>query len=490
MFVSLPVRAARQATLRAALAVCLVPLLAACGSLRETVLPTDLPAAWPSAPTPSDDAAAPDLQGWWKVLGDPRLDALVERALAQNLTLAQARSRWRAARRLAAAEGARFLPALEAGVHTVQDAAAIDNYLQAGIDASWELGLFGRRAAVDLGARAGVGEAIAGEQAARVSVVAEVVRQYVVLRSARQSGALLQRMAAIDDRLLALQDVRDLLRLGSIEQRQALLLRRSRTDAAQAAPRQAAAAAAQAIAVLLAETGIEAVGPDAATDAGLPTAPLAFRLQQVPSDLLRFRPDVRRAEAEVGRATSELGLARAALYPRVTLGLSYVYAYNLTQNRRNVNSDLPAFGVGIDIPLFDWGRRRAVADAREDALSAALLGYRQTLIEAFGETEVALAGFANARDHADRLADAERLLGRQTSLQATRERLGLGSATDRLELERAALQSRAEFGEALVACTDAFVRVYKALGGAPLDQVAAGQAVDLGAAAGTGAPLR
>lgn len=480
--VTAPVRAASSATLRAALAACPALLLAACGSMPVTVLSTDLPPTFAAAPVTAIDAATPDLLGWWQALGDPRLDALVDQALAQNLTLAQAHSRWRAVRRLATADGSRFLPTLDAGVHTVQDAAAIDNYLHAGIDASWEIGLFGRQPAVELGSQARIAEAVAAEQAARVSVVAEVVHQYVLLRTARHADVLMQRMIRVDDRLLALHAVRDHTRLGSADQRRDVLLRRSRTEAAQAAPRQAAAAAVEAMAVLLAQTRIDLPAIDAAGESGPPAAPVGLRLQQVPADLLRFRPDVRLAEADVGRATSELGLARAELYPRLTLGLSYIYSYNLTQNRRNLNADLPAFGLGLDIPIFDWGRRRAVADAREEALDAALLGYRQALLEAYGETEGALAAFTAAGARVERLAEAERLVVDRLAQQATRERLGLGNQVERLELERAALQSQADQSEASSARTEAFVRVYKALGGAPLGQVAAAQPMALGAA--------
>lgn len=448
-------------------------LLMACGTPPSPpALPSALPAHWSSAPAADMQVPAADLQSWWTSLGDPQLDTLVQRALAQNLTLAQARSRIRQARLLAGRDSAQFLPVLALGARTVQDAAAIDNYAHVGLDATWELGLFGLRESVDHGARSRVDQAVAGEQAARVSVVAEVVRQYLLLRGAQQDLALAQRLLALDDRALGLHEIRQRTRTGAMDERRAVELRRAQTEAGLATPRQAAAASAQALAVLLAQTGVEPAWTRVADAPDMPPAPAAFpaafRLRELPFDLLRYRPDVRQAEAEVARAAAELGIARADLYPRITLGLSHIYAYNLTQNRRNVSASLPAIGPVIDIPLFDWNRRRAAADAREEALAASLLAYRQALVEAYGETETALSALARAGERSERLTEARRLQERQLAQQAVRERLGLASALERLDAERGLLQADVELAAARSAGTQAFVLLYRTLGGAPL----------------------
>lgn len=441
-----------------------VMALAACVSSPNGTLRHDVPAAW-HQPAGAADLPAPELRAWWKYFGDPVLDGLVEQALAQNLTIAQARSRLQQARQLLGRDQANYLPALSAGARTVQDAAAVDSYFHAGLDVTWELGLFGARGAVERVGQARLASAAAAEQAARVSTVAEVVRRWLELRAARQDEDLLQRLLLIDERLLALHAVRLASRLASADESQAIKLRRAQTRALLAAPRLAAAQGAQALALLLAQPA-----PDPAwlADPALAPALAPFRLQQVPADLLRLRPDIRAAEVEVDRAGAELGLARSELYPRVVLGLSQLYAYNLTQNRRAVNSTVTAFGPVIDIPLFDWGRRAAAAQAQREALDGALLAYRQVVLEAVAEAESALAALAQAGERVRGLEAVQSLLATARERLRTRQRLGLASTSDLLEAERAGLQAEFELGAAQLARAQAFVLLYKALGGAPL----------------------
>jgi len=150
------------------------------------------------------------------------------------------------------------------------------------------------------------------------------------------------------------------------------------------------------------------------------------------------------------------------------LGLSQLYAYNLTQNRRTLNNTVTAFGPVVDIPLFDWGRRAAAAQAQREALDGALLAYRQTVLEAVAEAESALAALAQAGERAQALNVTRTLLAQARERQRTRQRLGLASAGDTLDAERADLQAELELGAAELVRAQSFVVLYKSLGGAPL----------------------
>lgn len=442
--------------------------LVGCAAVDVPPLPDGVPAAWRQAPPATDKALAPDLHSWWKALGDPRLDALVDRALAQNLSVAQARARLREARLLAGQGNAQFKPALSASSRSVQDISATDTYFQASLDAVWELGLFGGRESAEKAGQAGIDTATANIMDARVTTVAEVVRRYTDLQAARTQQALLDQVVALDRRTLELIDLRRRQHLGAPDDQHQATARLAQARAQQSQPRQAADRAAQSLAVLLGQTE-----PDSAWTAlpvAAPRPPLpAFALQQVPADLLRYRPDVRRAEAEVLKTAAGLGSATAALYPRVTLGASFLYAYNLTQHRpRSTVDDVPAIGPAIDIPLFDWGRRRAAADAQQAALDASLLNYRQTVLEGVADTESALGALQQARENSDRLREAQQALARSAQAQATLVRLRLGSELDRIATERAALQLALEQAGAESSQTLAFIALYKSLGGAPL----------------------
>lgn len=442
--------------------------LVGCAAVDVPPLPDSVPGAWRQAPHAADKALAPDLHSWWKALGDPQLDALVDRALAQNLGVAQARARLREARLLAGQAHAQFKPALSASSRSVQDISATDTYFQASLDAVWELGLFGGRESAEKAGQAGIDTATANGMDARVTTVAEVVRRYTELQAARTQQVLLDRLIALDRRTLELIDVRRRQRIGAPDDEHQATARLAQARALQSQPRQAADRAAQSLAVLLGQA--EPDGAWTALPATAPRPPLqAFALQQVPADLLRYRPDVRRAEAEVVKTAAALGSATAALYPRVTLGASFLYAYNLTQHRpRSTVDDVPALGPSIDIPLFDWGRRRAAADAQKAALEASLLNYRQTVLEGVADTESALGALQQARENSDRLREAQQALARSAQAQATRVRLRLGSELEHIATERAALQVALEQSSAESSQTLAFIALYKSLGGAPL----------------------
>ncbi len=447
-------------------------LLGGCGTPPTAVLPTHTPPAWRHAAA-ADGAAAPDLQRWWAALGDPALDALVAEALAQNLTVAQAGSRLRQARLLAGRDAAQFLPTLNGSVRPVQDAAAVDSYLHAGVDASWELGLFGLRQSTDDAAAARVQRAAADVQAARVALVAEVVRQHLAWRQALQQQAALQAQLALLGRSQALLAERQRMQLGTGEELRAMSRRRVQLQAQQTQPRQAAVAAAQALAALLARTAPDPAWQPAATLP--PTLPL--QVDALPADLLRWRPDIRAAEAEAARAAAELGMAQADLAPRIVLGAAYVRSQSITRNRRTVLSSVPSLGPFIDVPLFDWGRRKATADARDEALHAALLAYRQSVVDAVGEVETALSALALAQEQAGLLGQARALAVAQGQRQRTLAGFGLAAGAERLDAEHAALLAASDEAGARWAAAQALVTLYKALGGAPWDEAFAGLAV-------------
>src|SRR5690348_9473219 len=346
--------------------------LGGCVSVEVPKLPAgDLPAHWRNA---SQLGAKPDLTGWWRHFHDPQLDALVERALHDNLDVQQAAWKLRAARSLEDAAATRFKPKL--GFNTVEEPNPENtaSYFQAGFDATWELGLFGRRDASGHIASAEAGAAEAELQSARVTLVAEVVREYLQLRAAQRGAALLESAAQAargKARLLRIQERLQLASQVQVEQGSAAA---AEAEAQLGDPRAEIAQHAQALALLLGKSepdpGWLAPAPPPKLDAGN-VAPL-------PVDLLRTRPEIRYAETQVLKAAGELGIAKADLYPHLALGSSLTFAA-LVKGQTQLGDVNNTFAIGpiISIPLFDWGQRRAVRDARDDQLQAALVAYRQ-----------------------------------------------------------------------------------------------------------------
>ncbi|WP_187395155.1 efflux transporter outer membrane subunit [Pigmentiphaga aceris] len=439
--------------------------LGACASVEPVVLPNTVPAVYQQGGAASLSAEpAPDLRSWWQSFHDPVLDGLVSQALEQNLGLAQARSRLRQARQLATRANVGYLPGVSFNTRNAQDASAIDTFFQASLDAVWELGLFGAREATQMQGEGAIAGVLADTQAARVSVVAEVVRNYLDLRAAQQRLDGIDRLRALETRALSLEDVRVRTGQAPASERAQVQSRLAQLDAESAEPRAAIHAAAQGLAVLLGRTAPDAQWFDTASLPQLSTPSLT----QVPADLLRTRPEIRKAEAHVLETAGDLGLARSALYPRVVLGASYLYSYNVTQNRPARFNNLPIIGPVIDVPLFDWGRRRSNVDAQQAALDAALLAYREALVVGVGETETALSAFDQ---QSRRLADRERalsVLDAGVASQRVLQRQGLSSEFDGLSLQRARRQAEMDLTGALASRALAFVALYKALGGAPL----------------------
>jgi len=184
-----------------------------------------LPAQWQHA-VASDPAKPTDLHGWWHAFGDPELDALVDRALANNLDVAQAVERMRAVRAVQRSALTHYLPSLRASTSDVVEPSAHASYQLAGFDASWEFGLFGRAEGSRREARGALDASIADLRTAQVSLVAEVVREWIELRTAQQQEQLLSQINEARQHECELLQVRQHLQLvapSAVDQAQAAL---------------------------------------------------------------------------------------------------------------------------------------------------------------------------------------------------------------------------------------------------------------------------
>lgn len=444
-------------------------VLGGCAAPSEPRLDDSVPVAWTQELNLV--APAPDLRSWWKAWGDERLNNTVDRALAANQDLAQLELRLGQTRVLARVADAAFRPGFSAGLRTLQDIAAIDSYFHASIDMAWDLGIFGASESSQRAVQADMLDAKGRLQAARVALVADVVHRYLDMRLAQRQRALLEAQAQLDARALALARVRQQQRLGTTE---AVLQQQS--QASQSASQLAdmvltQARAAHGLATLLGQARPDAdwLAPDA--QAALPSSK-ALGLTALPADMLRTRPDIQIAQAAVERAAAEAGMARAALYPRVVLAGSLLYSYNITQNFRTTSDNSPTFGPQIDIPLFDWGQRRARVEASEMALQAAGLAYRQRVLDGVAEVEMALAGLTAQGRRIEALQQIQRDLQLGNQRQQKRMQLGLGSEFGGIAGRRAELVARSEQATAQAAQALAYVALYKALGAAPLPETA------------------
>lgn len=432
------------------------------GEPARRVLPSPLPSAWIGPPPPSP--SAPDLTGWWRAFHDPQLDALVARALRDNLDIAAAGERLRAARRLQRSATHAYLPTIRAKTDEALDPDSSASFFVAGLDATWEWGLFGRAQANRQLAQASARATQADVLGARVSVIGEVTRTWIELRAAQQRDRLLREAQAALTEQVRLTDARVALGLESAQASSAAKTSLLRTAVAGMDARGSADAAARRLALLL---GLNAPEGDWAIAGAVPSLG-AWTLDAAPADLLRTRPAVIKAESDLLRQAGELGVARANRYPSVALGASMVWSTQLLSHRRTQTRGIASAGPLIDIPLFDWGIRQAVADAQRHTYDAAVYGYRQAVLEGVADVQSALDR-VNQGAERERLAQAAWEVARAGErASAIRQGLQLASGLERSSHQVATTQAALEAVDAKVAHDVAYVALFKAVGGAPL----------------------
>lgn len=423
-----------------------------------------IPAQWQHAMA-SQAAAPTDLRGWWRAFDDPALNGLVDRALAGNLDVAQALERMRAARTLQQHAGAPYLPHVKASTDQAIDPDASASYLVAGLNANWEFGLFGRAQGARREAQGQLDADLADLQASRVTLVAEVVRNWIELRTAQRQEALLQQASRLRSRQLDLLKIRQRLQLASADAVDRAAAAAAQAQAALATPRQAINAAAQRLAVLIGQNH-----PDPAWLQAGPQPELgAWQLPGTPASLLRTRPEIARAEADVLRAAGELGLAHADRFPSIGLGASMVWATDLNNNRkRTVSNGLLTAGPMLDMPLFDWGLREANEHAKSHELKASVLAYRQAVLQGVADVETALGTLQQQEQREQHSLEAWQALQQADASLQTRVKLRLDSPLSLTDGELAATQAAIDLADARASHSLAYVALFKALGGAPL----------------------
>jgi outer membrane protein, multidrug efflux system len=449
----------------------ILTLLAGCTAAPLPALKPPLPQTWRNASTATANPAQPDLRNWWQAFDDPALNALIERALNGNLGVAAASERLLAVRTLYKHTNDKYLPNLRADTNQVIQPDASASYFIAGFDALWELPLFGALKSTHRLANGNLDAASAQLQGTYVTLVAEVVRCWIELRTAQEQARLLVAVRNADSEKLRLLQVRAGLKLVSPVDVANAEAEVARADAALTDPQRAINANAQQLAVLLGQSE-----PDPAwLEEGGPQPQLgSWQMTSAPVDLLRTRPEIASAEADVLRAAGEAGISHADVYPHIGIGSSLDWSLNILHHHRRVtDSGDRIFSIGpvIDMPLFDWGTRIAQAHAKDHELQATVYAYRQAVLQGVAETETAMGDLQQLYLRETAAEHVTQALDGNAAALGKRRGLGLSST---LELQDAVIaQQNAQL--ALVSARAerdlAYVSLYKALGGAPLPHV-------------------
>ena len=454
----------------AALAAALVALaLAGCATSQppSAGLPAlSVPATWsPGHLVYAPDADPQSLARWWQGLGDAQLTGLVEQALQANPSLAATQAALRQARAQRDVTAAGLSPSLDGSgsAQRSRSGNSTGNSFSTGLDASWEIDVFGRIASGVAAGDADVRTAQATLEGARVSLAAEVALSYIELRNLQQRLAIARSNLASQQETLQITDWRMQAGLTT-----SLATEQARAAAAQTAAQVPAldASLAQTRHALAVLTGQNPAALDAqlAAVARVPQAPDALALQ-IPAETLRQRPDVIAAEARVAAALARVSQADAARYPSFrlggSLGLRALTLGALTQGGSVVSSLLGS----ISVPLLDGGAARAQVRVQEAGLEQSRLNYAATVLTALQEVEDALAALQGDGLRLEQLRVAAQAAANAALLAQQRYSSGLVDFQTVLETQRTQLSSQDSLASAQATLTADHVRLYKALGG-------------------------
>jgi multidrug efflux system outer membrane protein len=477
-----------------------------------------------SSTQPSHPTTRPvEVTEWWATFHDPEMDSLIRRAVKTNPNLRQAQSRILEARAERIIAGAGELPTVNAGggyLHArgssevafplsafgfpsstkrKQENARVGSpsqvgvpnfsgetgtlgggvptsplgggglpnvttdLYQAGFDASWEIDIFG-------GVRRSIEAANADYQAALedsrdvyISLLSEVARNYIELRGYQREIAIAQENLGSQQQSLALTE--DRFRGGVTTQ---LDVARARAEVATTAAGIPSLDAqvhqtAHRIAVLLGEPPMTLL-QELIEIKPIPAAPSDVPIG-VPADLLRRRPDIRRAERQLASATARVGVATAQLYPRFTL--LGTFGFDATKFARV--ADWPAryysLGPGVTWPIFDAGRIRANIRVQNEALNQYMSDYDQTVLNAMQEVEDTLVDYSREQQRHQALDEAVAADQQAVDLARQQYQQGVVDFLTVLEAERSLYGAQDARARSEIQISSDLVALYKALGG-------------------------
>ncbi|USX11893.1 efflux transporter outer membrane subunit [Oxalobacteraceae bacterium OTU3CAMAD1] len=447
-----------------------VAWLAGCATVVPELTPggpaAPVAAQW-HAPLPHGGQLA-DLGLWWGQFDDPLVPRLIAAGQKASPTLAEALARIADARAARVSSGAALLPNLSANASASRArseiAAPIGKASSAGLQAAWELDLFGAYRAGAGAAQAALESSQAGWHVARVSLAAEIATSYVSLRVCEAQLVQTELDARSRTRTSELTDLAadagfrapataDLVRASAAQANATLIQQRAQCDLS--------------VKALVALTALDETalrGELAAWAARLPQ-PAELAVAAVPAAVLAQRPDIYAAARDVVAASARADQALAQRWPRVTLAGS-IGANRVSGGGISSSGSVWSVGpVAVTLPLFDGGTLRANAQAARVRYETATTVYAARLREAVRDVETALV---TLRSTAARGADTDAAAaGFERSYRATEASYQAGTAS-LFELEDA----RRSMLAAQVAVIDlrrervaAWIALYRELGG-------------------------
>ncbi len=409
---------------------------------------------------------------WWTTFGDPTLNGLIDAAYRQNLDVRTAGARILEARAQRAIAVGNLFPqsqtAISAYVHgQVTQNLNIPvpsqvNLWADGFNASWELDFWGRYRRAIENADANLSASVERYGESLVLLLSEVATSYVQMRTFEQRLAYAEANVLIQERTTKLAE--DRLEHGTATE---LDVRQARSNLAQTRSlipplKVGRRQAANRLCILLG-TPVNDLA-NAVAPGPIPSPPVEIAVG-IPADLVRRRPDVRRAEREVAAQSAEIGVAEADLYPRLALNGFLGYAANDLQDLFTPKSFTAFIIPSLQWNVLNYGRIANNIRTQNVRLQTAALDYQQAVLTAGREVEDALVQFIETQVQVRHLEDSVEQSRRSVELVVLQFEGGITDFNRVFNAQSTLVTQQDQLAQIQGTLAQTVVELYRALGG-------------------------
>ncbi|MEO0016801.1 MAG: hypothetical protein RLZZ522_84, partial [Verrucomicrobiota bacterium] len=444
--------------------------LTGCGVTSPPADDLKLPAEWRNAGNFPVASPERDLSRWWGRFNDPTLNRLIASALQDSPDIKTATSRVREARANRDSQYASLFPSLDSGGggafrrNRNDGASSASSYAySAGLDASWEVDLFGRNRSSVEAATANLGAAGENLNSVYAALASEIAATYTSLRANEAKLAVLMENVTTREETAQLASWR--LKAGEADSLEATQAESSLESARAAIPSlQGAISQGKNDLALLAGRIPGAMDSMLSSSRGIPVPPTSLAIG-IPADVLRQRPDVRTAGYQVLAAAASTRATEATRYP--SLNLSGALSLDNSSGSKIFDPQSAAASIAGNIasPIFDAGRISANIEASRASEEQAVLNYRRTVLVALSDTENALIACRRSGERLATLEKATQLARESDEVARQRYQAGEIDFLDVLDSQRTLLGLEDNLLSTRTDRTTAYIRLYQALGG-------------------------
>lgn len=438
---------------------------------------TEMPDVWQQRALRGLDSGGADLETWWDIFGDPVLDKLIKHAGEGNLGLEQAFRRVEQARADLNFSTGGLYPKVDA-VGDYQRLRLSDdgtfkigsgsnpgniNVHNLGVDSIWEIDVFGRIRRTVESSEGSLGASVEDYRDVLVSLYAEVAFNYVEFRALELRIKLANSNIDLQKKTLKLtQDLFKAGIAGQLDVRQAML-NLATTESAIPPLRFGKTAAGNRLAVLLGLMPGK-VNEFLQKEYTLPKLPGRV-VVDLPVELLRQRPDIRRAERQLAAQTALIGSATAELYPVFSLTGTFIYQSHQLRSLINNSNRAYSFGPVVQWNIFDGDRIRSRIRF-EEALTAEIFAqYKNTILVAMEEVENSMTAYVEEFDRKDALKRSVDASKESVTLVETLYKTGLTDFQNVLDMQRSLFSQQDQLAESQGRLIQNLISIYKSLGG-------------------------